>query len=327
MNLAITSVTKRYGSTKALDAVNLSLQPRVIYGLLGRNGAGKTTLLNVMAGRLVPNLGTVMLDGLPLANSESGLSHIYLMDDSWPYPPYESIGAVLKRVGRFYGKVDEALVDRMLEAFHFTRKTRYSGLSLGQRQLVKFIVALSVPVDFLLLDEPVNGVDAAGRELCYRFLLESYGERERTVVIATHLISEVERVVEQVALIDGGKVIEEFSADELGGRGVVLTGDDRSLRSVVLDRGLTVLATRRVGTLSSVAVRGSLGGRDLPAGVIASPLDLQSYFVAVTQTCEEPMESVESVEGAEGAEGVEVVESVGTIQDPDVDEQGERSAS
>ncbi|MBT1172367.1 ABC transporter ATP-binding protein [Bifidobacterium sp. MA2] len=283
MTLAIRDLTKtfRKGGAPALDHVNLTLKPG-IHGLFGRNGAGKSTLLGVIANRLLPTSGVVELDGADVRDNEDAQGRITLVNETLPFMAAVRTTAILKREERYYGGLDWAFAVRMLTAFGVEPGTAYSQLSLGQRQIVRLAAALSVPVDVLLLDEPVNGLDAANRERFYRFLLESYGERPRIIVVSTHIIDEVAQVVERAVILDKGRIVDAFDADSVASRATVLVGDGSRIRAFVEADGLQVIADERIGRLASVTVRGPVPMRDIPEGVVASGLGLQDYFIRVT---------------------------------------------
>ncbi|MBW3091059.1 ATP-binding cassette domain-containing protein [Bifidobacterium miconisargentati] len=280
-NLTITDLSKRYGSTVALDGVNLTLRP-AIHGLFGRNGAGKSTLLGVIANRLLPDGGAVELDGANVRENESAQSRIYLVNETLPFLLGARISTIFKREERYYGGFDWPFSARMLAAFGIEPGRAYGHLSLGQRMIVRLVAALCVPTDVLLLDEPVLGLDAVNRDLFYRFLLESYGERPRIIVISTHIIDEIAHIVERAAIIDHGRIIDAFDAESVGSRATVLTGESACVGSFVEDCGLQVISRETMGRLATVIVRGPVEAADLPSGIAASALGLQDYVIRVT---------------------------------------------
>lgn len=283
MSLTVTNLVKTYGNgaKPALDHVNLVLQP-AIYGLFGRNGAGKSTLLGLIANRLLPSGGMVMLDGANVRDNETAQGRIYLANETRPFLWPVRLSTLFRREERYYGGFDWGFCSRMLAEFGIAPGVMYGNLSLGQRQIVHLVAALCVPVDVLLLDEPVLGLDAANRQLFYRFLIESYAERPRTVVVSTHIIDEITHVVERAIILDQGHVVDEFAADTVGSRAASLVGDTETVDDFIADAGLRVMARERVGRLANVTVRGEIDANDLPEGIVAGGLGLQDYVIAVT---------------------------------------------
>lgn len=283
MSLTVTNLTKTYGKTAkpALDHVNLALQP-AIYGLFGRNGAGKSTLLSLIANRLLSTGGMVMLDDADVRDNEAAQGRIYLVNETRPFLWPVRLSAIFRREERYYGGFDWGFAARMLAEFGIAPGMAYGNLSLGQRQIVHVVAALCVPVDVLLLDEPVGGLDAANRELFYRFLLESYAERPRIVVVSTHIIDEIAQVIERAIILDQGHVVDEFATEAVGSHAAVLTGDADAVDEFVAEAGLPVLARERMGRIASVTIRGVIDANDLPEGIVASGLGLQDYVIAVT---------------------------------------------
>lgn len=280
-SLVIANLSKQYGKTVALDRVNLTLRP-AIYGLFGRNGAGKSTLLSVIADRLLASGGSIEIDGANVHENESAQSRIYLVNETLPFMVGVRISTIFRREERYYGGFDWPFSSRMLAEFGILPGTMYGQLSLGQRMIVRLIAALCVPVDVLLLDEPVLGLDAANRELFYRFLIESYGDRPRIIVISTHIISEIAHVVERVAIIDQGRIIDEFDAESVGSRATVLVGEAGLVETFIDGSRLQVISREEMGRLLTVIVRGEIDEADLPAGISTSRLGLQEYVIRVT---------------------------------------------
>lgn len=283
MNLTIDDLTKVFhkGAAPALDHVNLALEPG-IHGLFGRNGAGKSTLLAVMANRLLPTSGHVALDGENVRDNERALARIYLANETTPFLLPSRVSTFLRNEGRYYGGIDAESAAHMLAAFGIDTASMYGGLSLGQRQIVRLVAALCLPVDVVLLDEPVNGLDAANRERFYRLLIESYARRPRVIVVSTHIIDEVAQVVERAIILDRGRVVDVFDAGDVASRATVLVGDEARVAAFVAAEGLQPVATEHMGRLATVTVRGGIDEDDVPEGIAVSGLGLQDYFIRVT---------------------------------------------
>ena len=281
MSLVISDLSKSRHGTPLLDEVNLELRSGAIHGLLGRNGAGKSTLLNIIAGRLVADAGSVSFDGDRMTDDDGIRARLMLMDETWPYPAEWRLRSVFRLIARRYGGFDDALAGRMMRAFGLRPDARFMRLSTGQRAAAKLVAALCAPTDVVMLDEPVDGLDAASRDLCYRFMVESYGDRPRTMIVSTHLVAEVEGLIEHAVILDHGRVLESFDMDELGRRGRLLSGPAGSVRRYLTDNGLQTLSETMLGGLLTVGVRG-VPSAPPPEDVAMSPFDLNEYVIQIT---------------------------------------------
>ncbi|MBM6698779.1 ABC transporter ATP-binding protein [Bifidobacterium pullorum subsp. saeculare] len=213
--LAVAGVVKTYAGAAALGPIDLMLRPGVIYGLFGRNGAGKSTLLGCLAGRLLPDRGTMSLDGVDLRASEDAQSRVYLVNDTLPFLVATSIRSFFRNEERFAGGFDWGFATRMLMEAGIDPASRFHQLPLGRRMMVRLAAALAVPAEVLLLDEPMLGLDAVNRSLFHRLVLEAVAERPRTIVMATHLIDEVAPVIERAIVLDHGRVADECAVDSV----------------------------------------------------------------------------------------------------------------
>lgn len=283
--LVIEDLTKTYdggkNATAALEKVNLACGTGIV-GLFGRNGAGKSTLLAIIANRLLPTRGRVLLDGEEVRDNEPALARIYLVNETEPFLFAPRVRAFLEREGSRYGGLDHTFAATMLAAFGIAPESRYSRLSLGQRQIVRLTAALCVNADVVLLDEPVNGLDAANRARFQHFLMEAYARRPRLMVMSTHLIDEAARVVERAVILDRGRVVDAFEACDVAERATVLVGERGRVHAFAAAEGLQVVAEERMGRLSTITVRGHVDPHDAPDGVMAGGLTLQDYCIRVT---------------------------------------------
>ena len=184
MSLTVSKVDKSYGKLKALDEISLCFEPGNIYGLFGRNGAGKSTLCNLMTGRTLPDQGLVHLDGSDLVSDSRIVRRVALVNETWPYPSRRHIRQAFAMAEGFYGDFDWHLAESILKSFALRLTDTFASLSMGQRQVVKDVIGLCLPVEYLILDEPTTGMDAAARERIYSFVLEAYQQRGPTMIIA-----------------------------------------------------------------------------------------------------------------------------------------------
>ena len=275
--IRVDHVSKSFGKAKALDDVSLSFEHGKIHALLGRNGAGKSTLLGLIANRLVPTSGRIFVDGEPAADNARALAKLYCMNDKKMYPENLRLDNLFKEMGRFYEGFDRTAAAGFAEAFGLDLRKKIGSLSTGYR----LVVGLSLDVDYLLLDEPVLGLDANHRELFYKLLLDDYLEKQRTVIIATHLIEEVANLVEQVTIVDRGRVLLASSAEELRASGYSVSG--RTADVAAYCAGMEVLDVEELGGLSVAYVQGKPDAARLNERLDVAPLNLQKLFVKLTE--------------------------------------------
>lgn len=274
-------LTKRFGKTMALDDVSLSFEYGKIHALLGRNGAGKTTLLGIASNRLVPTEGCVLVDGEPVTDNPRALSKVFCTGDVPMIPGSMHVDDLIEQMGRFHEGFDAARAVRLAKAFGLNAKAKTGALSTGYRTICQLVMALSLDGEYLLLDEPVLGLDAGHRELFYKLLMEDYLERPRTVVIATHLIEEVANLVERVTIIDEGRVLMQASADELRASGYSVSGRADDVRAYC--EGLDVLDIDELGSVAVAYLLGTPDRARLTDRLDTAPINLQKLFVKLTE--------------------------------------------
>ena len=280
MSIVIDHVSKGFGPVRALRDVSVTFEEGKIYGLLGRNGAGKSTLLNVLTDRIFPEGGTVTVDGEPVHDNDRALSKMYLMSEKNCYPDSMKVKDAFRWTKLFYPDFDQDFAWNMASAFELNTNTKVNKLSTGYTSIFKLIVALSVNTPYVLLDEPVLGLDANHRDLFYRTLLARYTERPFTMVISTHLIEEVSSIIEDVVVIHKGEVLKNGSCQDLLSQGYTVSGP-RSLVEEYL-KGKNVLGVDVLGGLESAYLWGQPDRSSLPQGLEVSGLDLQKLCVLMT---------------------------------------------
>ncbi len=290
------SLTKCYGSAKAVDSVDLALKPGEIYGLVGRNGAGKTTVIRMIAGQTPPTGGEVTLfgqgtsAGLSRARSRTGA-----MIETPSFYPFLSARENLEYYRRQRGIPGTYVVDEALAEVGLSEAggKRFKAFSLGMKQRLGLALALMNHPDFLLLDEPINGLDPEGIVEFRTIILNLNKERGTTVLISSHILSELSHVATFYGFLDKGQMLEQVSAAALHEKCrscLELTVDDPAKASAVLERELGmsqyevlpggVLRIHEAQDAPQKAVVSAL----IQAGVVPSNLenrhsDLEDYFL------------------------------------------------
>ena len=278
--LEVKNVTKRFGQLIALDNVSLTLAEGKIYGLLGRNGAGKSTLLNIITNRIFADAGEVLVNGLPARENDAAQQKMYMMSEKGYYPDSMRVADAFKCTEAFYGSFSRDYAAKLCELFGLNTRKKIKELSTGYGSIFKLITALSVNVPFVLLDEPVLGLDANHRELLYKILMETYTERPRTIVISTHLIEEVSGLIEEVVIIKKGKIIRQQPTEELLAMGYTISGPAAKVDEYAA--GKELLGEDSLGGLKTAYVLGKPGREQLPDYLQVGKMDLQKLFIRLT---------------------------------------------
>jgi len=280
MSIEIKNITKSFGKVKALDDVSLIFEDEKIYGLLGRNGAGKSTLLNIISNRLFANEGTVTVDGENSVENDKVQTGIFLMSEVDTYPSAMKCRDILKWTKEFYPETDIGKANELAEKFGLEPKKSIGSLSTGYKTIIKFIAAICSNAKYTFLDEPILGLDANHRELVYKTVLESYSENPRTIVISTHIIEEVANLLEEVVIINEGKVIKADSVENLLSTGYSVSGKAADIDEFTKDKN--VIGTDTVGAVKIAYILGDEKIDSLPDSVEVTPINLQKLFIELT---------------------------------------------
>lgn len=282
--IEVTDLHVHHGAVRAVDGVSFRLEPGTICGLLGRNGAGKTSLLTTMATYRRPTRGTVRFDGADPYEDAALVADVALVPAARKADDELSIEDVLELAGLLRPRWDAAYARRLLDRFGLPSTGAVSKLSTGMRSALSVTVGLAARTSVTLFDEPHLGMDAPARYAFYDELLADYVAHPRTIVVSTHLIDEVAPLVEDVVIIDHGRLVQHRPVDELRSLGVRLTGPATVVEQ--LTASLQVLSGRSLGRTSSVVVLDPLddGIRAEAglAGVDIEPIPLQDLFIHLT---------------------------------------------
>lgn len=205
-------LTKIFGGTRALDGLNLNLGRGRFVGLLGPNGSGKTTTIKLLNGLLQPTSGRVTIDGhTPGVHTHSVVSYLpdrpYLND-------WMKVNDLLSFVEDFYADFDRVKANDMLKALQISPFDRLKTLSKGTKEKVQLILVMSRKAQLYLLDEPIGGVDPAARDYILNTILAGYSE-DATVLLSTHLIADIERVLDEVIFLKEGVLTLHESVDTI----------------------------------------------------------------------------------------------------------------
>ncbi len=206
------NLTKRYGKKTALENLTLSLESGKIIGLLGPNGSGKTTLIKMISGLLVPSSGTIKVDGNDIGVETKSIVS-YLPERTY-IPDWMKVSDILKFFADFYKDFDMTSALEMLKNLSIDTNAKIKTLSKGTKEKVQLILVMARRAKLYLLDEPIAGVDPAARDYILRTILTNYNE-EASIIISTHLITDIETVLDDVVMIQNGSLRIHSSVDEI----------------------------------------------------------------------------------------------------------------
>lgn len=277
--LDVKNLTKSFGPFKALDDLSMHVPEGTVYGLVGPNGAGKSTLIRCLTGVYRPDSGAVLMEGQRIYENPAIKARIgYIPDDIFYFPAatMENMRAYYRNS---YPSFDDALFDRLFEAFALPRKSPIRRFSKGMQKQAAFHLAISTRPDVLILDEPVDGLDPVMRRQVLSLILADVAERGMTVLVSSHNLRELEDICDHVGILDHGKMLLERSLADIQGGTVKLqmVGD--------APEGMTVLHASASGRLNTFIVRATqeqvqaaMAGRDCPYYDIL-PLSLEEIFI------------------------------------------------
>nr|WP_325215709.1 ABC transporter ATP-binding protein [uncultured Oscillibacter sp.] len=281
--IQIVNTVKRFDGFAALDGVSLSVPAGSVYGLVGPNGAGKSTLLRCLTGVYRQDEGELCIDGEPVWENETLKSRIAAIADDWYYFPQASIRDMCRFMRGFYPNFSMERYEKLKEVFEIDEKRPLRRLSKGMQKQAAFWLTLSAMPDYLVLDEPVDGLDPVMRRQVWSLVLGDVSQRGTTVLVSSHNLRELEDVCDHVGILDHGKVLLERSLAQLQDNMVKLQVVFRDGGGVPED--LEVLHASHVGRIHTLIMRMNAAEAQNrlavyePMLVDAVPLTLEEIFI------------------------------------------------
>jgi ABC-2 type transport system ATP-binding protein len=213
--IEMTGIVKRFGPVRALDGLDLSIAPGEVHGFLGPNGSGKSTTIRILLGQMRADAGTsTLLGGDPWRDAVSLHRRLAYVPGDVTLWPNLSGGEVIDLLGRLRGGIDARRRDELLERFELDPRKKGRTYSKGNRQKVAIVAALSSDVELLIMDEPTTGLDPL-MEAVFQDCIHAERERGRTVLLSSHILSEVEALCDRVSIIRAGVVVETGTLAEM----------------------------------------------------------------------------------------------------------------
>ena len=280
MILRVDNVTKKYGKDRViLSNINLQFEQGHSYALLGRNGAGKSTLINIIMQRTAYN-GKILIDGKNVRDNDLLMQSLFCMNDTTFYPSWMRLSDVFSITDAMYMDFDLDYAKKLAADLDINLKKRIKQLSTGQRTLYKVILGLASNAAFVFLDEPVLGIDVNLRDTVYRLLAHKMSEQRSAFIICTHLIEEIENLIEDVVIIHDANMILNMPADEIRTRYRSFAGNAADIDNCF--RGMDVIGAEQLPSYKKVIV--NTDGTDiiLPPDITEEPLSVQEIFYHLT---------------------------------------------
>ena len=282
--IEVRDAVKKFDGFAALDGANLLVPQGSVYGLVGPNGAGKSTLIRHLTGIYRQDGGTVRVDGQPVWENAALKARIAAIPDDWYYFMQSTVRDMMRFYKGFYPSFSTERYEKLKEVFNIDEKRTIRRLSKGMQKQVAFWLALSCMPDYLILDEPVDGLDPVMRRQVWSLVMGDVAQRGTTVLVSSHNLRELEDVCDHVGIMDHGKVLLERSLAQLQDNMVKL--------QVVFQDGVTevppelpVLHASKVGRIHTLIMRmnaeeatATLSTYD-PLLVDAVPLTLEEIFI------------------------------------------------
>ncbi|MGG3279391.1 ABC transporter ATP-binding protein [Paenibacillus solani] len=283
--IEVKNLSKVYKDTTAVDNVSFKIEANKIYGLLGRNGAGKTTIMNMITAQLFATQGEIRVFGEHPYENSSVIQQVCFIKEGQKYPDLYTVRDVMETAADVYPNWDTVYAKELIDVFRLPMKRLVKKLSRGMLSSVGIIVGLASRAPITVFDEPYLGLDAVARELFYDQLIEDYTNHPRTIILSTHLIDEVSRLLEHIIVIDGGKILLDTDTDELRGRTYTVIGQQSEVESFI--QGREVIHREMLGSTVSATVMGTsetaVKQEAKQAGLETAPVSLQQLIVHLTR--------------------------------------------
>ena len=250
------NVVKTFDGFRALDEATLTVPDGTVYGLVGPNGAGKSTIIRHLTGVYRPDSGEVLLDGRPVYENPAVKQEMAVIGDDWYYFPQATIASMAKFYAGMYPNFDWNRYQKMKQVFALDEKQMIRRMSKGMQKQAAFWLTMSCLPEYLLLDEPVDGLDPVMRRQVWSLLLGDVAERGTTVLVSSHNLRELEDVCDHVGIMSHGKVVLERTLADLQDNTVKLQvayeGEEPQLPAE-----LQILHRSRVGRVYTYIIRGN----------------------------------------------------------------------
>ena len=278
-------VVKSFDGFRALDSATLTVPKGTVYGLVGPNGAGKSTIIRHFTGVYRPDSGQLLLEGAPIWENTDAKRRMVVIPDDWYYFPQASIAEMAKLYAGAYPSFSWERYERMKQVFPLNDRQMLRRMSKGMQKQAAFWLTMCCMPEYLILDEPVDGLDPVMRRQVWSLLLGDVAERGTTVLVSSHNLRELEDVCDHVGILSHGQVVIERSLSQLQGTTVKLQVAFPDGVQPGLPQGMEVLHQSQLGRVYTYIVRGRAEEVQQqveaihPLFVEALPLSLEEIFI------------------------------------------------
>ena len=278
------NVSLKYKGFEALKKISFQLESGKIYGLLGRNGAGKTSLLSLLSSFRPTTEGSIRIGGEPPFENPNIMPHVALIYEKDYKEERNKVSTFIQDAAKFRPYFDRDYADRLIEKFKLPLNKEVRQLSRGMKSAMNVTIGLASRAPITIFDEAYLGMDAPTRETFYKELLEDHAKYPRTIILSTHLVSEMDYLFEEVLILDQGELLLHENHETLISKGLTITGDANIVDDFT--RGMKVLNEQQLGNTKSVIVFGDLK-EDLryeaeQKGLETGACTLQDLFIHLT---------------------------------------------
>ena len=255
--LEVKNVVKTFDGFRALDGLTMTVPKGAVYGLVGPNGAGKSTIIRHLAGIYRQDSGEVLLDGQPVYENTEAKRRMAVIGDDWYYFPQAGIKEMAKFFAGIYPAFSWERYEKLKQVFPLDEKMMLRRMSKGMQKQAAFWLTVCCMPEYLILDEPVDGLDPVMRRQVWSLLLGDVAERGTTVLVSSHNLRELEDVCDHVGILNHGKVLLERSLSDLQDNTVKLQVAYQGVTEPVLPSELNILHRSHVGRVYTYIVRGN----------------------------------------------------------------------
>ena len=283
--IEVKNVVKTFDGFRALDDLSMGVQEGAIYGLVGPNGAGKSTIIRHLTGIYRPDSGQVLVDGEEVYENPGRKALLAAIPDDWYYFPSASILDMMRFYRGFYPSFDRDRYEKFKEVFSIPEKSLIRRLSKGMQKQVAFWLTMCCRPKYLILDEPVDGLDPVMRRQVWSLMMADVAEYGTTVLVSSHNLRELEDVCDHVGILSRGKLLLERSLSDLQENIVKLQAVWQTPEPPAIPGEMEVLHTSHVGRVYTYIVRGGAAAVQQrlsplqPVMLEALPLSLEEIFI------------------------------------------------
>ena len=278
--IKLVNVSKSYGNNIVLDKINLSLEDNKIYGLIGRNGVGKTTLMKILSDQILSYQGEIFIDGSNIKNDKTFKENLVIISDGFisdmqQASKLKTLTSTIKILAPMF---NQKRYDELMDIFMLNEKTRYNKLSYGNQGLYRSIIGISTGAKIIFLDEPANGLDEINRDIFYKKIIEYQEQDQSLIMVSSHILSDIERVVTDIIFLKDAKVAINESVESIEEKAYMITIDEDHLKFL---ENKNILSYKKVGKQLVVMVYDDFTSEELDRlNARVDRMNLQELFRA-----------------------------------------------